>query len=277
MTGHLIWHGKNALYTQRCVIRKSKIFKIFKYSVLQDRADWHIACITSITRRQCVIELHEYVEYVIYVEYLFFVICMSLYGICMRRIVYCWMAFVCRPVVLKPRLHDTTSCQTGCTTGLTTGCIGLHDTAVLSNRLSNRIDNRFGNRLYRVNGALRKRRYNLPTRGQADWFGCICCQVPGDVTVHNTANQRRRRQRWSLRRGECLRALTACMRAASSHCWSSWSRRCCVPPSTLRTKCKPLQVDFSLIKTHLYIPSPYVEMVATGEATDSNAKLTWST
>jgi len=87
----------------------------------------------------------------------------------MRRIVYCWMAFVCRPVVLKPRLHDTTSCQTGCTTGLTTGlttvlneqqlfvqpvvrpgcttglttgCIGLHDTAVLSNRLSNRIDNR---------------------------------------------------------------------------------------------------------------------------------------
>jgi len=24
---------------------------------------------------------------------------------------------------LKPRLHDTTGCQTGCTTGLTTGCI----------------------------------------------------------------------------------------------------------------------------------------------------------
>jgi len=24
---------------------------------------------------------------------------------------------------VKPRLHDTTGCQTGCTTGLTTGCI----------------------------------------------------------------------------------------------------------------------------------------------------------
>jgi len=26
---------------------------------------------------------------------------------------------------LKPRLHDTTCCQTGCQTGLTTGCIVL--------------------------------------------------------------------------------------------------------------------------------------------------------
>jgi len=26
-------------------------------------------------------------------------------------------------VIVKPRLHDTTGCQTGCTTGLTTGCI----------------------------------------------------------------------------------------------------------------------------------------------------------
>jgi len=25
--------------------------------------------------------------------------------------------------ILKPRLHDTTGCQTGCTTGFTTGCI----------------------------------------------------------------------------------------------------------------------------------------------------------
>jgi len=41
-------------------------------------------------------------------------------------------------LIFKPRLHDTTGCQTGCTTGLTTGCI--HDTAVLSNRLSTRFD-----------------------------------------------------------------------------------------------------------------------------------------
>jgi len=26
-------------------------------------------------------------------------------------------------MILKPRLHDTTGCQTGLTTGLTTGCI----------------------------------------------------------------------------------------------------------------------------------------------------------
>jgi len=26
-------------------------------------------------------------------------------------------------IPLKPRLHDTTCCQTGCTTGLATGCI----------------------------------------------------------------------------------------------------------------------------------------------------------
>ena len=25
--------------------------------------------------------------------------------------------------IIKPRLHDTTGCQTGCTTGMTTGCI----------------------------------------------------------------------------------------------------------------------------------------------------------
>jgi len=25
--------------------------------------------------------------------------------------------------IVKPRLHDTTCCQTGCQTGLTTGCI----------------------------------------------------------------------------------------------------------------------------------------------------------
>jgi len=44
-------------------------------------------------------------------------------------------------VTVKPRLHDTTCCQTGCqtrlTTGLTTGC-----PKQTSNRLSNRVDNR---------------------------------------------------------------------------------------------------------------------------------------
>jgi len=38
-----------------------------------------------------------------------------------------------RMVIIIPRLHDTTGCQTG---------------------LYNRLDNRFDNRLYRVNGAL---------------------------------------------------------------------------------------------------------------------------
>ena len=40
---------------------------------------------------------------------------------------------------VKPRLHDTTCCQTGCQTRLTT-------------RLLDRLDNRFDNRLYRVKG-----------------------------------------------------------------------------------------------------------------------------
>ena len=89
--------------------------------------------------------------------------------------------------IAKPRLHDTTGCQTrlttglttvlneqlfvqpvlkpGCTTGLTTGCI--HDTAVCQTGLTTGCIvytnilpgcqtgcNRFDNRLYCVNGAL---------------------------------------------------------------------------------------------------------------------------
>jgi len=74
---------------------------------------------------------------------------------------------------LKPRLHDTTGCQTGLTTGLTTvlnetatvrstGCqtgqTGLYnrfDNRLYKrySRLSDRLSNGFDNRLYRVNGA----------------------------------------------------------------------------------------------------------------------------
>jgi len=48
---------------------------------------------------------------------------------------------------VKPRLHDTTCCQTGCQTGLTTGCIVF--------------DNRFDKRLYRVYSWLLNRLYNV--------------------------------------------------------------------------------------------------------------------
>jgi len=90
--------------------------------------------------------------------------------------------------LLKPRLHDTTCCQTGCqtslTTGLTTGCIVYTArcqtgcTTRFDNRLNEQplfvqpnvgrtatvrstdcqtgLYNRFDNRLYRVNGVLRK-------------------------------------------------------------------------------------------------------------------------
>ena len=71
-------------------------------------------------------------------------------------------------IIFKPRLHDTTCCQTGCQTGLTTGCLytqynrlynqlynpvwqPVERTAVRSTRLSNRLwnpfDNWFDNRL----------------------------------------------------------------------------------------------------------------------------------
>jgi len=52
------------------------------------------------------------------------------------------------PCSVKPRLHDTTCCQTGCQTGLTTGCI-VYTYSRLSNRLSNQLYNQFDNRLYR--------------------------------------------------------------------------------------------------------------------------------
>jgi len=61
-------------------------------------------------------------------------------------------------LILKPRLHDTTSCcQTGCHTGCTSynGCsivqpVGQPAASCkqISNRLSNRLSNRFYNRLY---------------------------------------------------------------------------------------------------------------------------------
>jgi len=43
---------------------------------------------------------------------------------------------------VKPRLHDTTCCQTGCQTGLTTGCIVY--TAGCQTGCTTRFDNRFG-------------------------------------------------------------------------------------------------------------------------------------
>jgi len=70
--------------------------------------------------------------------------------------------------LLKPRLHDTTCCQTGCQTGLTAGWMFVYTIQPVAkpvvkpvwqpvvssiqtfNRLSNQFDNRFDNRLYRV-------------------------------------------------------------------------------------------------------------------------------
>jgi len=61
---------------------------------------------------------------------------------------------------LKPRLHDTTGCQTDCTAGLTTGWMFVYTmrpdvqpAVQLNSRLYNRFNNRFYNRLYHVNGA----------------------------------------------------------------------------------------------------------------------------
>jgi len=56
---------------------------------------------------------------------------------------------------IKPRLHDTTGCQSGCTTGLTTVLNEqLFVQPVVKPCLTNRFDNGFDNRLYCVNGAL---------------------------------------------------------------------------------------------------------------------------
>ena len=55
--------------------------------------------------------------------------------------------------LLKPRLHDTTSCQTG---------------------LYNRIDNWFDNTLYRVNGALQ---WRLQSLGISLVWSCLCWRV----------------------------------------------------------------------------------------------------
>jgi len=53
----------------------------------------------------------------------------------------------------KPRLHDTTCCQTGCQTALTTGCI------VYTN-IQPVVKNRIDNRLYRVYSRLSKTRFD---------------------------------------------------------------------------------------------------------------------
>jgi len=66
------------------------------------------------------------------------------------------------PSTLKPRLDDTTCCQTGCQTRLTTGCIVYTNIQPVVKPFNNRLnvcihnlnpfDNRFDNRLNRVNG-----------------------------------------------------------------------------------------------------------------------------
>jgi len=68
-------------------------------------------------------------------------------------------------IIVKPRLHDTTRCQTGlyrvykhsagCQIGLTTGCSVVEPVgqpAASCKQTSNRLYNRFDNRLYRANG-----------------------------------------------------------------------------------------------------------------------------
>jgi len=56
---------------------------------------------------------------------------------------------------LKPRLHDTTCCQTGCETGCDNRVnVWIHDTTGCETVCQLGCTTRFDNRLYRVNGVL---------------------------------------------------------------------------------------------------------------------------
>jgi len=79
-------------------------------------------------------------------------------------------------LILKPRLHDTTCCQTGCQSG----CI-VHRLRTF-NRLSN---NPFDNRLYRVYSRLSNRLYN-PVRQPVERTVAVCSTVERTVTVRST-------------------------------------------------------------------------------------------
>ena len=59
-------------------------------------------------------------------------------------------------VTVKPRLHDTTGCQSGCTTRLTTRWMVAYTMQSIVQpavQWNSQLYNRFDNRLYRVNGA----------------------------------------------------------------------------------------------------------------------------
>jgi len=72
--------------------------------------------------------------------------------------VYCKLQSTLRLIAVKPRLHDTTCCQTG-------------------------LYNRFDNRLYRVNGALALRsRVTRRTRHQCVSLGYTSSELPRYLT-----------------------------------------------------------------------------------------------
>jgi len=100
-----------------------------------------------------------------------------------RRPLWYWHAVWCTHLVdesacfcsflIKPRLHDTTGCQTRCQTGPVVkpvwqpvwqsfGCLFTR-----YSRLSNRLHNLFDNRLYRVNGVLQSSHVCRSQRGRA--------------------------------------------------------------------------------------------------------------
>jgi len=95
-------------------------------------------------------------------------------------------------LVIKPRLHDTTGCQTGVTTAAVS-CIQTF------NQLSNLFDNRFDKRLYRVYSRLSKQLYNLvwqsverPVAGGCSFNVVVKPVVKrvwqlADVCLHDTA------------------------------------------------------------------------------------------
>jgi len=79
--------------------------------------------------------------------------------------------------MLKPRLHDTTGCQTRCQTDLTTGCIVY--TAGCQTGLYNRFDNRLNEQLLVQHGCQTVER-TVAVRSTHGWFdnrfGCLFTQ-----------------------------------------------------------------------------------------------------
>jgi len=136
-------------------------------------------------------------------------------------------------VNVKPRLHDTTGCQTrcqsGCQTSLTTGSIvytniqpvvipvwqPVWQTAVscsLYSRLSNRLYNRFNNRLYRVNGVLETGINSIINLLGLCWLDLV---TSGETAWASVCVGHCWNRKWSDETGSCRDAWRVSMRAES--------------------------------------------------------------